>query len=107
MNRKPFTIIGVLDPEVDGLEHPVGVWLPLSALKATDLVMAAGIEGPATAACCIYMIGRLAAGVDRARARQEVQLLHERFTTAAKRKTGVVDVYGTSYAEGPRDAISR
>lgn len=101
LNRKPFTIIGVLDPEVDGLEHPVGVWLPLAALKATDLVLPAGIEGPATAACCINMVGRLAAGVDRARARQEVQLLHERLTTAAKRKVGVVELYGTSYAEGP------
>jgi predicted permease len=101
LNRKPFTIIGILGPEVDGLEHPVGVWLPLGALKATDLVMAAGIEGAATAACCINMVGRLADGIDRGRARQEVQLLHERFTTAAKRKVGVVEVYGTSYAEGP------
>lgn len=101
INGQPLTVIGVLDPLVDGLDHPVGVWLPLAALKATDLVMTAGVEGPATAACCINMVGRLGANVHRGRARQEVQLLHERFTTAAKRKVGVVEVYGTSYAEGP------
>jgi predicted permease len=65
------------------------------------VVTAVGLESPASANCCIQIAARLADGVERARARQELQLLHERFTTAGKRKTGTIAVFGTSYADMP------
>ncbi len=101
INKTPFTIVGVLDAAFDGLERLVDLWLPLSAVPATNMVTAVGLASPASANCCISMVARLAGGADRARARQEVQLLHERFTTANKRKTGSVELFGTAYAEMP------
>jgi predicted permease len=101
VNRTAFTVVGVLGPDFDGLAHPVDLWLPLSAVPATNLVTPVGLENPASANCCIQVAARLADGVDRARARQELQVLHERFTTATRRKTGTVAVFGTSYADMP------
>jgi predicted permease len=101
VNKTPFTIVGVVDAAFDGLERPVDLWLPLSAVPATGMVTAVGLASPASANCCISMVARLADGVDQAKARQEVQLLHERFTTANKRKTGAVDVFGTAYSDMP------
>lgn len=101
VNRTTFTIIGVLDPAFDGLERPVDLWLPLSAVPATNLVTAVGLESPASANCCISVVARLADGVDRARAQQELQMLHERFAAAGNRKSGNVAVFGTAYSEMP------
>ena len=99
--RTVFTIIGVLEPAFDGLDRPVDLWLPLSAIPATNLVTPVGLESPASASCCISMVARLANGIDKVRAQQELQLLHERFTTSKKRKSGTVSVFGTAYADLP------
>ena len=101
VNKTPFTIVGVLEAAFDGLDRPVDLWLPLSAVPATGMVTAVGLASPASANCCISMVARLADGVDQATARQEVQLLHERFTSASKRKTGAVELFGTAYADMP------
>jgi hypothetical protein len=101
VKRTAFTIVGVVEPAFDGLSRPVDVWLPLSAGGALGMVTSAGLDGPAAANCCIDMVARLADGVDPDHARQELQLLHERFTSASKRKTGTVAVFGTSLADMP------
>jgi predicted permease len=101
VNRTPFTVVGVLEPDFDGLARPVDLWLPLSAVPALDVVTAVGFESPASANCCIEIAARLADGVEHDRARKELQLLHERFTRGAKRKTGTIAVFGTSYADSP------
>ena len=101
VNRTTFTIIGVLDPAFDGLARPIDLWLPLSAVPATNMVTDVGLESPASANCCISVVARLAIGADRERARQELQILHERFTSAGKRKPGRVAVFGTAYADLP------
>jgi predicted permease len=106
----PFTIVGVLDPAFDGLDHPVDLWLPLSAQPVTNLVTSVGLESPASASCCIQMVARLADRVDAKRAEQELQSLHDRFTKTAGRKTGTVALFGTAYADMPgardRDAMN-
>jgi predicted permease len=101
VNRTAFTVVGVLEPAFDGLDRPVDLWLPLSAVPATNMVTAVGLSSPASANCCISMVARLADGVDRARAQQELQVLHDRFTTAGQRKAGAVAVFGTAYADMP------
>jgi putative ABC transport system permease protein len=101
VNKTIFTIVGVVDPAFDGLERPLDLWLPLSAVPATGMVTAVGLSSPASANCCISMVARLADGVDRPQAQQEVQLLHERFTSAARRKSGIVEVFGTATADMP------
>jgi predicted permease len=47
------------------------------------------------------VVGRLAEGLDDARARAEVQTLHDRFGAASRRKTGQVQVFGTAYVSRP------
>ena len=96
VNSKPFTIVGVLEKRFDGLGRPVGLWLPLSALSSNGPVMAGGIEGQASANCCIGMVARLADGADVARARTELQVLHDQFAASTRRRNGVVEVHGTS-----------
>jgi predicted permease len=101
VNRTTFTIVGVVEPAFDGLGRPVDLWLPLPAVPATNMVTSVGLTSPASANCCIQVVARLADGADRKRARQELQLLHERFTSASKRKNGVMAVFGTAYADMP------
>ena len=101
VNGTTFTLVGVLDRAFDGLSRPVDLWLPLSAQPATNMVTSVGLASPASANCCIAMVARLADGVDHERAQQELQMLHQRFTTAGKRKAGTVAVFGTAYADMP------
>ena len=101
LNGKPFTIVGVLEERFDGLGRPVGLWLPLSALASNGPVMAGGIAGAATANCCIDMVARLAPGADAARARTELQVLHDQFSASTRRRGGAVVVYGTASIAGP------
>jgi predicted permease len=104
LNGKAFTVTGVLEERIDGLAREVGLWLPLSALASMGPVMAAGIDAKASANCCIEMMGRLAPGVDAARAKTELQLLHEQFAASSGRRSGSVEVYGTALISGPRTA---
>ena len=107
LNKKPFTIVGVLDPRIDGLYREIDIWLPLSALAGLGPIMSGGIEPRASRQCCVQMIGRLAKGAKADRARQEVQLLHERFASAGKRPHGIVRVRGTAQFESlPQDELA-
>jgi putative ABC transport system permease protein len=91
VNRTTFTIVGVVEPAFDGLNRPVDLWLPLPAIPATSMVTAVGLTSPASANCCIQIVARLADGVDQERARQELQLLHERFTIVPARRACRID----------------
>ena len=104
VDGKHFTVIGVLEQRIDGLAREVNLWLPLSALASIGPVMAAGIDAKASGNCCVEMMGRLAAGVDASRARTELQVLHEQFAAASRRKSGIVEVYGTAYISRPGNA---
>jgi predicted permease len=107
LDKKPFTIIGVLDPRIDGLHREIDIWLPMSALAAVGPVMSGGIEPRASGQCCVRMVGRLADGVRAERAREELQLLHERFATATKRPHGAMRVRGTAQFESlPQDELA-
>lgn len=107
LDQKPFTVIGVLDPRIDGLHREIDIWLPMSALTAVGPMMSGGIEPRASAQCCVQMVGRLADGVNADRARQELQLLHERFAAATKRPHGAMRVRGTAQFESlPQDEIA-
>jgi putative ABC transport system permease protein len=101
LHGKPFTIVGVLEPRIDGLGREVGWWLPLSALSSIGPVMAAGLDAAASGHCCIDMIGRLRDGVDVARARTEVQVLHEQLAATARRTSGRVEMFGTAFISAP------
>jgi predicted permease len=101
LNRRPFTVVGVLEQRIDGLARDVNLWLPLSALAAVGPVTPAGVDAAASAHCCIDMMGRLRDGVDVARARTELQVLHEQFAAASRRKSGTVEVFGTAYIAMP------
>ena len=104
VNGQPFTIIGVTEERIDGLRREVDVWLPLSALASVGPLTAVGVEASKSANCCVGLIGRLRDGVDRWRARMEVQQLHERFAQSRAAKRGRVDMFGTSAIEGPSGA---
>jgi predicted permease len=101
VKNKPFTIVGVLEERVDGLNRPVGLWLPLSALASNGPVMAGGVAGQTTGNCCIEMVARLSKDTDIARARTELQVLHDQFAAGTRRRSGVVEVYGTASIAGP------
>ena len=104
IDGKPFTIIGVVEPRIDGLGRQIDLWLPLSAIAAVGPMMSAGIDADKAPNCCINTVARLADGVSRERARLELQILHERFTSATRQKSGAVALYGTSNLAGPTGA---
>lgn len=99
-----FTVVGVLEPRFDNLGggNAVDAWMPLSSLSVAQPSMRLAWE-PSTksAACCIGVAGRLAPGVDASKAREELQLLHGRFSSAARGRTGRIEVYGTAAISGP------
>jgi putative ABC transport system permease protein len=101
VDRTTFTIVGVVEPRFDGLDRPVDVWMPLSAGPALGMVTSAGLDGTAAANCCIGMVARVADGIALDQARQELQILHDRFTAAGNRKAGTVAVFGTAVADMP------
>jgi predicted permease len=92
INRKAFTVVGILDPRFDGLGRPVDLWLSLTH-AATEL--------PTGDVCCINMIGRLRRGAGVEQARAQLQVLHDQFAVASRRKAGQVQVFGTAYASNP------
>jgi predicted permease len=94
--EQPFTIVGVLESRFDGIGRPVDLWMPLSAFEADAAGGNMGWDAPNSANCCVQMVGRLVRGRSRAQSLQELQLLHERFSTDARRERGRIEVFGTS-----------
>jgi predicted permease len=109
VSGKPFTVVGVLEEDFYGIGRPVDFWMPLSAISSADSHRIAWEPSPKSAVCCIGMAGRLAPGVRVSQAREELQLLHERFSTSmspaptgsGRNSTGRVDIYGTAPISGP------
>ena len=91
-----FTIVGVLEPRFEGLHIPVALWMPLSAMSSDPGAGGVGWQAPNSANCCIQMVGRLAPGRTHRQSREELQLLHERFSATARYPSGRVEVFGTS-----------
>ncbi len=85
---KPFTIVGVLEPRFDGINVPVEVWMPLSAFPGMRAAPAwDGRRRIQPTAVCRWPDGwRAARAVQESL--QELQLLHERFSTASGRNRG-------------------
>jgi putative ABC transport system permease protein len=79
-----MTIVGVAEPRFDGLGREVDVWLPLAALAAMGQTQSNGVAG------------RLAPGVDLRTARQELQMLHERFAASTGIQPRTIDVSSTA-----------
>lgn len=77
---RPFTVVGVAEPRFDGIGREVDVWMPLTALAVMKQEQSTGITG------------RLAPGVDVRGAREELQLLHDRFATSHGRQGGRIEV---------------
>ena len=94
--KRPFTIVGVLESRFDGTGDSVDLWMPLSSLPPDAGGTGMGWDAPNSANCCVHMVGRLARGRNQRESLQELQLLHERFSTAARRDGGRVEVFGTS-----------
>jgi predicted permease len=99
---KPFTLVGVLEASFDGLGRQVDMWMPLSAMASVRSSQAIAWEpSRASAACCINVVGRVAGGVRHRQAAEELQVLHDRFSTATRRASGRVELYGTAPISGP------
>ena len=81
---RTFTVIGVTDPDFDGLGRPVDLWMPLTALQQMGLTQSIGITG------------RLAPGVTQRKAREELQLLHRQYASASGGQSGAVELRGTA-----------
>lgn len=81
---RPFTVVGVAEPGFDGLGREVDLWMPLSAMASMKQEQSTG------------MTGRLADGVDVRAAREELQLLHDRFAASQGRPPGRIDVVRTT-----------
>lgn len=106
---KPFTVVGILEKRFYGIEQePVDFWMPLSVISSVRPSGNIAWE-PSTksALCCIGMSARLGPGVSVEQARQELQLLHERFASAnvsadsKQRKSGRVEMVGTARISSP------
>jgi predicted permease len=94
--EKPFTIVGVLESRFDGIGQSVDLWMPLSAFQPDAAGAGIGWQSPNAANCCVQMVGRLASGRSRTQSLQELQLLHERFSSDLRRDSGRVEMFGTS-----------
>lgn len=92
----PFTVVGVLESRFYGIGRPVDLWMPLSAVQPGAAGIGIGWAAPNSANCCVHMVGRVAGGRSQRQSLQELQLLHERFSTDARRDSGRVQVSGTS-----------
>ena len=101
ISGQPFTVVGVLPASFDGIGRDSHLWMPLSAFSAVRPSDGRAWEGRGADLCCINIVGRLAPGTTSSQARQEFQLLHERFATSAGRSAGTVDIFGTSDLAGP------
>jgi predicted permease len=96
-----FTIVGVLEPRFDGNGATVDIWMPLSAFALVRPGNGMTWEpSPGSSTCCVAAIGRIARGVARRQAREELQLLHQRFATARRKSAGRVNLYGTAEMSG-------
>jgi predicted permease len=96
VSGQPFTIVGVLPRSFDGLGRESHLWMPLSALSAVRPSDGRAWEGRGADLCCVNVVGRLAPGVERRQAQQELQLLHERYSSSAGRSPGSVEFRDTS-----------
>ena len=99
-----FTVVGVAEPRFDNLGggNVVDAWMPLSSLSTARPSSSIAWEPSVrSASCCVGVAGRLAPGAKAPQATQELQLLHERFSSAARTRTGRIQMYGTAAMSGP------
>jgi predicted permease len=99
---QPFTIVGVLEPRFDGNGAEVEIWMPLSAFAVVRPSNGMTWEpSPGSATCCVATVGRIAQGVSKHEAQQELQLLHQQFSSSRQKPAGRVVLYGTAEISGP------
>ena len=83
----------------------MGLWVPIASLpvlRAHD----PGERNLLTQAddCCVYVVGRLAAGVSRSEAEAELQVLSDRFRASTSQPTRPIALDGTQFLRGRRAA---
>jgi len=101
----PFTIVGVVSPRFSGtLAERVDIWLPLAAaglLRPDDRWVKNVVLRPAN--CCSPLAARLNAGVTRAQARAELEVLSRAFRGARPGDEGGIGLVGTQIFANPKD----
>jgi predicted permease len=101
VSGQPFVVTGVAPASFDGIGREVHLWMPLADFGAMRPGGGIAWQGQGASVCCINVVGRLARGVSRSEAREEVQLTHARFMKGTGRDAGRVELFGTSGLSGP------
>jgi predicted permease len=101
----PFTVVGVTSPSFSGTS-PLrnDIWTPLAAkvlLRPNDPSVQAWLTSPGN--CCTPVAGRLAPGIERARAQAEVAVLLDQFRSLHRLpiERSRVLLAGTAWIEQP------
>jgi predicted permease len=98
-----FEVVGVAAPEFGGTNATrTDLWIPFAAaplLRPLDSDARALLTDPGF--CCVLVAGRLAPGVDRDRARAELDILDRQFTTAHTQEDRRIVVTGTAFLSNP------
>jgi predicted permease len=106
INDAAYTVVGIASPDFTGAEGvAMGLWVPIASLpvlRAHD----PGERNLLTQAddCCVYVVGRLAAGVSRSEAEAELQVLSDRFRASTSQPTRPIALDGTQFLRGRRAA---
>jgi predicted permease len=95
VNGRPFTIVGVASPEFGFSELGSTADLFLPSASSQLLHPGDSVDGPHD------LVGRLAPGATRGRARAELNLLSQRFDTQQGSTPAAVTVTGTAFTDHP------
>lgn len=99
---KPFTVVGIVEEGFAGNGRDVDLWIPLSLFATLRPNNAMTWDpSPGSARCCIGVVGRLSRNIRRRLATEEMQLLHDRFSTATGKRGGRVQLSETAPIDGP------
>ena len=91
---RPFTVVGVAEAGFDGIGREVDIWMPLTALAVMKQEQSTGITA------------RLAPGVEVRTARDELQLLHDRFAASHGRQAGRIELRQPAEPNLDRDGLA-
>jgi putative ABC transport system permease protein len=99
----PFTVVGVASRNFAGTtEVRAGVWVPFASLRllrSLDSSVPDLLEKPDY--CCSDVAGRLRAGVTKAQARAELEIVSRRFQMQHSRKPNAILLADTALLSGP------
>ena len=100
LNGVSFTVVGVAASTFPGLEPTSeNFWIPLSAVPLLEADASRWLDAPQR--CCLGIAGRLRAGVTRAQAAAELEILSRQFRSQFALQPQPIRLAGTTFLERP------